>query len=262
LSTPTPLGFGPSRRPQFVYVDKEKTPTLWYFWDATDKKAVPTDGPALTGYVTNAQIASKEFGRGANKKLHISISAGTQNYIVETGFYTAFARCLLGAFSQLTPEQIQTPIAIEPHAGESNTVFANVWLAEANQRLRYEYPNDDADVDRLYARVRLILSATGQLVSDNDEANQAESNDSSALRCIKDTPEIRAALVAYIRSIGPTVDTEAIEVTIGNSTHNLAERVRDHWPTIRKNFSQLLSIAEALEDASGVPFEAPVQAAK
>lgn len=158
MSSEVQLGFGPSPRPRYVYIgDEEKSPTGWYFWDGD--KADPIPETALTGYITNVELGTREYKGKENKKLLVHVSAGPRRYIIQCGFYTAFARTTLAALARLKPQHFEFPLCIETQPGEQKTVFANVYNAENGMRITCEWPKTEQDVDNLFNRVTATLEA-------------------------------------------------------------------------------------------------------
>jgi hypothetical protein len=152
------LGFGPSPRPQYVYVSQDKSPTGWYLWNfAGDGHAEPIEHQALTGYITGIEVDTKEFKGKENKKLNVTVSAGPRNYIIQVGFYTAFARCMLASLARLRPEHLQTPFAIETQFGKEKTVFCTLYNAQNGGKITYTYPNSEPEVDNLFSQVATLF---------------------------------------------------------------------------------------------------------
>lgn len=151
------LGFGPSPRAVFVYLSTDKSPeTGWYTWNFAQEKADPIGEPALTGYVQGVEVATKEFQGKENKKLRVEVSAGPRNYVIETGFYTAFSKSLLMSLARLRPAHFDVPLAIETTLGDKKAVFANVYNAENGNKVNYDadsWPNDET-VDALFAQIQ------------------------------------------------------------------------------------------------------------
>lgn len=149
MSNDIQLGFGPSPRPQYVYLDADTDPNGWYFFDHASESRVPIEEAALTGELVKVETTEKEFRGKTNPKVQFHVSAGPRNYIIETGRYTAFARCMLAALSRMGAENISRPITIEPQRGDEKAVFANVYNPVNGGRVPYAYPKTEEDVEGL-----------------------------------------------------------------------------------------------------------------
>lgn len=155
----TTLGFGPSLRARYLYVNPEKSATGWYFWNHNAEEAEAVDAPALTGYIRDIDRAEKQYKGKPVVKLHVRISCGArESYVIETGLYTAFSRCLLASLAPMIDagNGFDTSYAIEPHPGDE-ACFADVYDATTGIRLDQHYPESEADVDDLFASLYSVF---------------------------------------------------------------------------------------------------------
>lgn len=147
------LGFGPSPRPEYVYIDADVQPYPWYFFDHNEEKKVPIEHPALTGVVTAVETSEKEFRGKTNQKVQVHVRAGARNYVIETGRYTAFSRCMMAGLSRMGAANVSRPITIEPQPGKEKAVFAAIYNPANGGKVSYTYPKTEGEVDQLIATV-------------------------------------------------------------------------------------------------------------
>jgi hypothetical protein len=120
----TALGFGPSPRPQYIYLNRQYPPSLWYFWSHITNNPIPIDHGALTGVLTKVEINFKEFRGKSDPKIELSMRCD-RYYKIQIGLNTVTAKGLISALA--TIEDFTQPITIVPEAGDTEQVlFAKV----------------------------------------------------------------------------------------------------------------------------------------
>lgn len=99
---------------------------LWYILNGE-----PSDVPqtALTGYLKELRFENTERRKKETCKFLITIQAD-QTYILESGYDTHFSKSLLTAIATLTPEQLYSPITLQPTPGttDESVLFCRVWV--------------------------------------------------------------------------------------------------------------------------------------
>lgn len=123
------LGFGNSPRPRFVYLNRQYPECLWYFWKSDKNTYEPILSESITGYLKRIEIKEGEH-RGKEKiKLNLTIACEDQNFVLVIGAETETAKSLLNNLVACAIDFAQTPICIEPKAGDSeNVLFTNVYV--------------------------------------------------------------------------------------------------------------------------------------
>ncbi|MBD6620956.1 hypothetical protein FNW02_35825 [Komarekiella sp. 'clone 1'] len=98
---------------------------LWYTLSNSEPQAV--DATALTGYLRELRFEKCERRGKEVHKLLATIQA-ERTYILESGHDTQFAKGLLAAIASLTPQQLYSPITLQPQPGTDDSVlFCRVW---------------------------------------------------------------------------------------------------------------------------------------
>lgn len=115
----TALGFGPSPRPRYIYLNRQYPDCLWYFWDHAGNKPEPILYAALTGILTKIEITDKEFRGKPDTKLDFHLKAD-RAYKIQVGLDTLTAKSLLSALT-LVPDLAQ-PMTIAPEPGDTDSV--------------------------------------------------------------------------------------------------------------------------------------------
>ena len=115
----TALGFGPSPRPRYIYLNRQYPDCLWYFWDHAGNKPEPILYAALTGILIKIEITDKEFRGKPDTKLDFHIKAD-RAYKIQVGLDTLTAKSLLSALT-LVPDLAQ-PMTIAPEPGDTDSV--------------------------------------------------------------------------------------------------------------------------------------------
>ncbi len=99
---------------------------MWYTLNNGEPSAVAAT--ALTGYLRELRFEKCERRGKEVHKLLATIQA-ERTYILESGHDTQFAKGLLAAIASLTPQQLYSPITLQPQPGTDESVlFCRVWV--------------------------------------------------------------------------------------------------------------------------------------
>jgi hypothetical protein len=171
MITEIKLGLCNPPEPIYLYVKNGELSGeyyLWYNYDINNEKTIPVQQRALTGYLQNLRLTSKEFRGQNNLKLDIVIAAD-EIYVVRTGIETNFAKTFLLAVSQV--KDLSKPLIIAATPGEENVVFCRLYDAATKIRIRSEW-NRDADWAGIISNVQSKLVATSEEVSFSQHQTQ------------------------------------------------------------------------------------------
>ncbi|QLE45531.1 hypothetical protein FD723_35145 (plasmid) [Nostoc sp. C052] len=144
MVTEIKLGLCNPPEPIYLYVKNAELggeSYLWYHYDIDRDKTIPVSQRALTGYLSELRLTTKEFKGKDNLKLDIVVSAD-ELYVVRTGVETNFAKSFLLAASLV--QDFSKPLIIVANAGDENTVFCNLYDAASKSRIEREW-NKNAD---------------------------------------------------------------------------------------------------------------------
>lgn len=125
-----PLGFGKKAQPAYVFV-KHSSESLWYSRDKAVGENVPIVERDLTGYLVNVwRFDRPDEATGETvPKLNLQVKAD-QDYVIQSGFSTNFARTFLAGVLELESEALKEPLTlvVEDNAGSKArpTVFCRV----------------------------------------------------------------------------------------------------------------------------------------
>ena len=125
-----PLGFGKKAQPVYVFV-KHTPESLWYSRDKAVGENVPIIERDLTGYLVNVwRFERRDDTTGeVVPKLNLQVKAD-QEYVIQSGFSTNFARTFLAGVLELEPEALKEPLTLvlEDNVGSRArpTVFCRV----------------------------------------------------------------------------------------------------------------------------------------
>jgi hypothetical protein len=118
------LGFGPSPRPRYIYLNRQYPDCLWYFWKGAENTYEPIAHESITGYLTKIEIETKDFRGKPDPKLNLWMRCD-RAYKIQVGMDTLTAKSLLSALR--TIEDFTQPITIAPEPGDTEqVVFARV----------------------------------------------------------------------------------------------------------------------------------------
>ena len=99
---------------------------LWYTLNNSEASAITQT--ALTGYLRELKFEKCERRGKEVHKLLATIQADRM-YILESGHDTHFTKSILAAIATLTPQQLYSPVTIQPQAGtDENVLFCRVWV--------------------------------------------------------------------------------------------------------------------------------------
>ncbi|MBD2535799.1 hypothetical protein H6G97_43185 [Nostoc flagelliforme FACHB-838] len=136
------LGLCNPPEPIYLYVNQGEVDGesfVWYKFNINQDKKIPVTQRALTGYLSELRLTTKEFKGKDNLKLDIVISAD-ELYIVRTGVETNFAKSFLLAASIV--QDFSKLLIIVANAGDENTVFCNLYDAATKTKIYREWSRD------------------------------------------------------------------------------------------------------------------------
>jgi hypothetical protein len=142
MVTEIKLGLCNPPEPIYLYVKNAELggeSYLWYHYDIDREKTIPVTQRALTGYLSELRLTTKEFKGKDNLKLDIVVSAD-ELYVVRTGVETNFTKSFLLAASLV--QDFSKPLIIAANAGEQNTVFCNLYDAATKTKIYREWSRD------------------------------------------------------------------------------------------------------------------------
>jgi hypothetical protein len=157
------LGLCNPPEPIYLYVKNAELggeSYLWYHYDIDKEKTIPVPQRALTGYLSELRLTTKEFKGKDNLKLDIVISAD-ELYIIRTGVETNFAKSFLLAASLV--QDFSKPLIIVANAGDENTVFCNLYDAVTKSRIEREW-NKNADWTTIIRDIQSLLGKTSSSI--------------------------------------------------------------------------------------------------
>jgi hypothetical protein len=153
------LGLCNPPEPIYLYVKNAELSGesyLWYNYDINNEKTIPVQQRALSGYLQNLRLTSKEFKGKDNMKLDIVVAAD-ELYVIRTGIETNFAKTFLLAVSQV--QDFSRPLILAATPGEENVVFCRLYDAATKIRIRCEW-NKDADWAGIISYVQSKLAGS------------------------------------------------------------------------------------------------------
>ena len=109
-----------------IYCNR-KHGVLWYTLSNSEPIAIADT--ALTGYLRELKFEKCER-RGKEVYKLLATIVADRTYILESGHDTHFAKGLLAAVATLTPQQLYSPITLQPTPGttDENVLFCRVWV--------------------------------------------------------------------------------------------------------------------------------------
>ncbi|AVH66294.1 hypothetical protein CDG77_32430 [Nostoc sp. 'Peltigera membranacea cyanobiont' 213] len=163
MVTEIKLGLCNPPEPIYLYVNQGEVDGesyVWYKFNISQDKKIPVTQRALTGYLSELRLTTKEFKGKDNLKLDIVISAD-ELYVFRTGIETNFAKSFLLAASLV--QDFSKPLIIVANAGEQNTVFCNLYDAVTKSRIEKEW-NKNADWGTLINDIQSRLGGTSSTI--------------------------------------------------------------------------------------------------
>lgn len=157
------LGLCNPPEPIYLYVNQGEVngeSYVWYHFNISQDKRIPVTQKALTGYLSELRLTTKEFKGKDNLKLDIVINAD-ELYIIRTGVETNFAKSFLLAASCV--QDFSKPLIIAATAGDQNTVFCNLYDAVTKSRIEREW-NKNVDCATIIRDIQRLLGGTSSSV--------------------------------------------------------------------------------------------------
>ncbi len=131
---------------------------LWYTLNGE-----PSDVPqtALTGYLKELRFENTERRKKETCKLLITMQAD-RTYILECGYDTHFSKSLLTAIATLTPEQLYSPITLQPTPGTSDesVLFCRVWVGSELVMASY---NEQTNWQEIWEQALAVTKAANEI---------------------------------------------------------------------------------------------------
>jgi hypothetical protein len=158
------LGLCNPPEPIYLYVNQgeiDGESYVWYKFNISQDKKIPVPQRALTGYVSELRLTTKEFKGKDNLKLDIVVSAD-ELYVIRTGIETNFTKSFLLAASLI--QDFSKPLIIVANAGDENTVFCNLYDA-ANKTKIYREWSRDLDWATIIRDVQILLGGASSNIS-------------------------------------------------------------------------------------------------
>ncbi|WP_341528481.1 hypothetical protein WKK05_03815 [Nostoc sp. UHCC 0302] len=141
-----------------VYCNRHNK-SLWY--TLSNDEPVAITQTALTGYLRELKFEKSDRNGEEKCKLLISIQAD-KLYILESGYDTHFSKSILAAVALLTPQQLYSPVTIQPQAGDKGTVlFCRVW---AGSELIIANYNEQTDFKVIARQAIEVVKAANEIV--------------------------------------------------------------------------------------------------
>lgn len=119
------LGFFDSES-KYIYVGSTQPNSPWYFWNKETEQPIPITKSNLKCHITGIEVVLKEYKSEIKPKLQLHINAN-ENYILQAGLNTWFAKTLLVRLVALNEVMLSSRISIEAKIGEeAKIVFVSV----------------------------------------------------------------------------------------------------------------------------------------
>lgn len=170
------LGLGHSpEKIDFLFVGEAEDATgttPWYKWNHDANVAIPIHEDALTGYIYNITINTKEFKGKKNYKLNIHVQAD-HKYQIRCGAGTTFARGLVLSLHDLLrlegPQALKEPVTISVKQGDegSKAVFCGIYYKDQKWIPAW-------NTDSLSEKIKDIQKAMGQVVQTKEMMDDSE----------------------------------------------------------------------------------------
>ncbi|AUB43638.1 hypothetical protein COO91_09819 (plasmid) [Nostoc flagelliforme CCNUN1] len=163
MITEIKLGLCNPPEPIYLYVKNAELggeSYLWYHYDIDKEKTIPVTQRALTGYLSELRLTTKEFKGKDNLKLDIVVSAD-ELYVIRTGVETNFAKSFLLAASLV--QDFDKPLIIVANGGDENTVFCNLYDAATKTKIYREWSRD-LDWATIIRDIQILLAGTSSTI--------------------------------------------------------------------------------------------------
>ncbi|MBW4455842.1 MAG: hypothetical protein KME55_25820 [Nostoc indistinguendum CM1-VF10] len=158
------LGLCNPPEPIYLYVNQGEVDGesyVWYKFNINQDRKIPVPQRALTGYLCELRLTTKEFKGKDNLKLDIVVSAD-ELYIIRTGIETNFAKSFLLAASLI--QDFSQPLIIVANAGDENTVFCNLYDAATKTKIYREWSRD-LDWATIIRDIQSLLGSASSTIS-------------------------------------------------------------------------------------------------
>ncbi|BBD70439.1 hypothetical protein NIES4072_68050 [Nostoc commune NIES-4072] len=134
--------------------------SLWYTLSNNEVTAIAST--ALTGYLRELKFEKCERRSKEVYKLLATIQAD-RTYILESGHDTHFTKSILAAIATLTPEQLYSPITLQPTPGttDENVLFCRVWVESELVMASY---NEQSDWREISKQAIAVTKAAAEMV--------------------------------------------------------------------------------------------------
>ncbi|MBD2533698.1 hypothetical protein H6G97_30750 [Nostoc flagelliforme FACHB-838] len=136
---------------------------VWYKFNISQDRKIPVPQRALTGYLSELRLTTKEFKGKDNLKLDIVVNAD-ELYVIRTGVETNFAKSFLLAASLV--QDFSKPLIIVANAGDENTVFCNLYDATTKTKIYREW-SIDLDWATIIRDIQSLLGATSNSIPES-----------------------------------------------------------------------------------------------
>ncbi|MCC5669723.1 hypothetical protein LC653_39440 [Nostoc sp. CHAB 5784] len=164
MITEIKLGLCNPPKPIYLYVNQGEVDGesyVWYKFNISQDKKIPVTQRALTGYLSELRLTTKEFKGKDNLKLDIIVSAD-ELYVIRTGVETNFAKSFLLAASLV--QDFSKPLIIVANAGDENTVFCNLYDAATKTKIYREWSRD-LDWATIIRDIQSLLGSASSTIS-------------------------------------------------------------------------------------------------
>ncbi len=172
------LGFGNPPRARYIYVNRQYSSCLWYFWDGAKKEHEPILSHALTGMIEKLDTEQKEYKGKRELKINLHIRAD-RNYVIQSGAETMFAKGLLYTLSKLPVAAFNQPVIITVEAGEDEqVVFCRIYNPVTRQAVFAPYTepvNWQEVIARAVVKIDAAHGRIGQTASPAQMPQMAQS---------------------------------------------------------------------------------------
>jgi hypothetical protein len=132
------LGLCNPPEPVYLYVraSEDKSSACWYKYNMDTQQQIAVQERAVTGYIQEVRLTTKEYKGKENIKLDVLISAD-EIYVIRTGIETNFAKTFLLAIAEV--QDLTKPLIVSCQPGQENVVFCRVYDAETKARIKAEW---------------------------------------------------------------------------------------------------------------------------
>lgn len=154
--------------PIYIYVGQgelQGEPYVWYNYIIDQDKKIPVFQRALTGYIVQLKLTTKEYKGEDKPKLDIVVCAD-EIYVIRSGIETNFTKTFLLSASLV--DDFSQPLMITAVPGKENCVFCRLYNAVNKSAIRSDW-NPHADWAEIMQSIQSKLS--GNQVFELEEEN-------------------------------------------------------------------------------------------